>query len=120
MKTTLKLPSVLATITLAAAFALTGCGGGDDSSSDLADNPVGTKGDSINRNELAALKCGMNKEQVLAIVGDTPIADETYGELGFMRWSAPAGYSYSTNFRNGALYEVWAGKGGNTPPDLVC
>ena len=42
MKTTLKLPSVLATITLAAAFALTGCGGGDDSSSDLADNPVGT------------------------------------------------------------------------------
>ena len=93
MKTTLKLPSVLATITLAAAFALTGCGGGDDSSSDLADNPVVATVDNINRNELAELKCGMNKEQGLAIVGDAPIGNETDGELGGMRWVAAGEYS---------------------------
>lgn len=82
MKTTLKIPSILATITLTAAFALTGCGGGDDKRNDTVpqgflpggNNPVGTCGDGVNLAEYNAINSTMNREQIIAITCDQPTA----------------------------------------------
>jgi hypothetical protein len=59
--------------TLICALALTACGGGTSSSSTTGDLPagkVGTAGDGINAAEFEAIQCGMNKDQVMGIVGD--------------------------------------------------
>lgn len=63
---------------LLCALALTACGGGDSSSptsGDLPSGKVGTVGDGINAAEFEAIQCGMNKDQVMAIVGDGPTAN---------------------------------------------
>ena len=60
---------------LVCTLALTACGGGDSSSptsGDLPSGKVGTVGDGMNASEFEAIQCGMNKDQVTAIVGDAP------------------------------------------------
>ena len=56
----------------ALALTLTACGGGSSDSGSLPTGKVGTVGDGVNQAEFDALQCGMNKDQVMAIVGDTP------------------------------------------------
>ena len=68
-----------------AAMSLAACGGGDSGSAtsgDLPSGKVGTVGDGMNAAEFEALQCGMNKDQVMAIVGDEPTAD-----LGGLVWN---------------------------------
>jgi hypothetical protein len=60
-------------LSTAAIFALAACGGGDDSKA-LAAGKVGTLGDGVNQAEYDALQCGMNRDQVAAIVADQPTA----------------------------------------------
>lgn len=83
MKTTLKIPSILATITLAAAFALTGCGGGDSGSGNsVPAGTVGTAGDGANQGEYDAIQKGMTREQVIAIMADAP----TFQSASHVEW----------------------------------
>lgn len=83
----------LLTILIAAAgLSLSACGGGDSGSAtsgDLPSGKVGTVGDGMNAAEFEAIQCGMNKDQVMAIVGDAPsiIAQD----IGWI-------YSYPTTF----------------------
>jgi outer membrane protein assembly factor BamE (lipoprotein component of BamABCDE complex) len=79
--------------TLLCALALTACGGGDSSSptsGDLPSGKVSTVGDGINATEFEAIQCGMNKDQVTAIVGDAPTS--TLGELV---WNYAVGSNYT-------------------------
>lgn len=64
--------TILATAITALALSLTACGGGSSDSGGLPSGVVGTKGDGVNQAEYDAVQCGMNKEQVTAIVGDAP------------------------------------------------
>ena len=60
---------------MAAALGLVACGGGDSSGSTesiLPKGAVGTAGDGINLSEYEAVACGMSREQVQAIIGDSP------------------------------------------------
>jgi|GEM_PF-3324487 len=67
--------SLLNAVVVAATLGLVACGGGTGSSAasgDLPSGKVGTTGDGMNAAEFEALQCGMNKDQVMAIVGDAP------------------------------------------------
>lgn len=74
-------PAFLVTALLGA-LALTACGGGSDDGGALPAGKVGTVGDGVNEAEYAAIQCGMNKDQVTAIIGDAPTAD-----LGGLIWN---------------------------------
>lgn len=66
---------LLTVLIAAAAMSIAACGGGDSGSATAGDLPsgkVGTVGDGINAAEFEAIQCGMNKDQVTAIVGDSP------------------------------------------------
>jgi outer membrane protein assembly factor BamE (lipoprotein component of BamABCDE complex) len=68
---------LLTILIAAAAMSLTACGGGSDSNdigSVLPKGTVRTTGDGINQSEYDAVVCGMSREQVQAIIGDTPTA----------------------------------------------
>ena len=69
---------LLTILIAAAAMSLVACGGGGDNDS-LPAGKVGTVGDGMNAAEFEAIQCGMNKDQVMAIVGDAPtiIAQDT-------------------------------------------
>ena len=67
--------SVLSAVTVATAWGLVACGGGGDSNdvgNVLPKGTVGTSGDGINQSEYEAVSCGMSREQVQAIIGDSP------------------------------------------------
>ena len=84
---------LLTVLIAAAALSLTGCGGGDSGSATTGELPsgkVGTVGDGLNAAEFEAIQCGMNKDQVSAIVGDGPTS--TLGELV---WNYAIGSNYS-------------------------
>lgn len=75
MKTMNTFKRLLTVLFSAAAMSLAACGGGDSGSETAGDLPsgkVGTVGDGMNAAEFEAIQCGMNKDQVLAIVGDSP------------------------------------------------
>jgi outer membrane protein assembly factor BamE (lipoprotein component of BamABCDE complex) len=96
----------------AAVVSLSACGGGDSGSPTAGDLPagkIGTVGDGVNAAEFEAIQCGMNKDQVTAIVGDTPT-----NNLGDLIWS----YTYGGN-NSGILFTNANGvvKGKNTGPD---
>lgn len=85
MKTTNTFQRLLTVLFAAAAMSLAACGGGDSGSATTGDLPsgkVGTVGDGMNAAEFEAIQCGMNKDQVMAIVGDGPTAD-----LGGLVWN---------------------------------
>lgn len=97
---------------VAAVVLLSACGGGDSGSptaGDLSAGKVGTVGDGMNAAEFEAIQCGMNKDQVTAIVGDAPTSN-----LGDVIWS----YTYGGN-NSGILFTSSNGvvKGKNTGPD---
>ena len=84
---------LLTILIAAAAMSLAACGGGDSGSAtsgDLPSGKVGTVGDGMNAAEFEAIQCGMNKDQVMAIVGDGPTS--TLGELV---WNYAIGSNYS-------------------------
>lgn len=75
MKTMNTFKRLLSVLFAAAAMSLAACGGGDSGSAtsgDLPSGKVGTVGDGMNAAEFEAIQCGMNKDQVTAIVGDGP------------------------------------------------
>jgi hypothetical protein len=75
MKTMNTFKRLLTVLLAAAAMSLAACGGGDGGSATTGDLPagkVGTVGDGVNAAEFEAIQCGMNKDQVMAIVGDGP------------------------------------------------
>lgn len=75
--------SLLATLTLSAALALTGCGGGDSGSGNsVPAGTVGTAGDGANQGEYDAIQKGMTREQVIAIMADAP----TYQSSLHVEW----------------------------------
>lgn len=89
-KTTKRLLTILIA---AAAMSLAACGGGDSGSATTGDLPsgkVGTVGDGLNAAEFEAIQCGMNKDQVTAIVGDGPTS-----MLGELVWNYAIGSNYS-------------------------
>lgn len=75
----------------AASLSLVACGGGDGDSTEslLPAGKVGTVGDGVNASEYNALQCGMNKDQVQAIIGDLPTSISTDNAIWF--------YKYPTN-----------------------
>lgn len=84
---------LLTVLIAAAALSLAACGGGDSGSATTGDLPsgkVGTVGDGVNAAEFEAIQCGMNKDQVTAIVGDGPTS--TLGELV---WNYAIGSNYT-------------------------
>ena len=92
MKNTNTIKRLLTVLLAAAAMSLAACGGGDGGSATTGELPsgkVGTVGDGLNAAEFEAIQCGMNKDQVMAIVGDAPtiIAQE----VGWI-------YSYTATF----------------------
>lgn len=83
----------MSVVIVAAALGLVACGGGDSgrgsaTTGDLPSGKVSTVGDGLNAAEFEAIQCGMNKDQVTAIVGDSPTAD-----LGGLIWN----YIYGSN-----------------------
>ena len=82
--TTRKLGYVLMT---AAALVIVGCGSGSDGGDSLPVGKVGTVGDGVNTAEYEAIQGGMNREQIIAIIGDQPTKD--YGTALEWRQSDP-------------------------------
>lgn len=90
--------SILSAVIVAAALGLVACGGGDDKkdvASVLPAGKVGTIGDGVNASEFAAIQCGMNKDQVLAIIGDAPTRILGLGEN--YSWEYPT-YGFGAGF----------------------
>ena len=71
---------LLTVLIAAAAMSLAACGGGGDSGDSLPEGKVGTVGDGVNAAEFAAIQCGMNKDQIIAITGDGPNASYNNGQ----------------------------------------
>ncbi len=111
MKNTKTFQRLLTVLFAAAAMSLTACGGGDGGSAtsgDLPSGKVGTVGDGMNAAEFEAIQCGMNKDQVMAIVGDGPTAD-----LNGVVWN----YIYGSNGSQiGFTNSTGVVKGKNTGP----
>ena len=111
---------LLTVLIAAAALSLAACGGGDSGSATTGDLPsgkVGTVGDGMNAAEFEAIQCGMNKDQVMAIVGDGPTVT-----AGDVLWN----WNYSTNFSQiafttptGVVQYKATGKPGNPPSAKV-
>jgi hypothetical protein len=94
--------SLLSAVIVAAALGLVACGGGGDSkdaASVLPAGKVGTVGDGVNASEYAAIQCGMNKDQVLAIIGDAPT--NVFGNQ--LEFNQP-GYNVSIGFKSEFLF----------------
>lgn len=68
---------------------LAACGSGSSAGDGLAAGVVGTQGDGVNNAEYAAIGKGMNKDQIIAIVGDQPTSIAPAG-LG-IGWKNPNG-----------------------------
>lgn len=84
----MKNTTLLAALICAATLALTACGGADSGSNDsLPGGVVGTKGDGVNQAEFDAINGTMNRDQVIAIIGDGPTKD--YGTALEWRPSDP-------------------------------
>jgi len=81
MKNTNTIKRFLTVLLAAAAMSLAACDGGDSGGDSLPEGKVGTVGDGVNAAEFAAIQCGMNKDQVTAIVVDSPTS--TFGDLGW-------------------------------------
>ena len=99
---------LLTILIAAAAMSLAACGGGtssNDPAGVLAAGAVGTKGDGVNASEYAALACGMNKDQVQAIIGDAPTTDkQTSTGSGLMAYAYPnTTYTVSVGLGDGGL-----------------
>lgn len=95
---------LLTVLIAAAAVSLAACGGGDSggaTSGDLPAGKVGTVGDGVNAAEFEAIKCGMNKDQVNAIVGDAPT--EIVSDLIFTYTTANTFTSLLFSAGNGVL-----------------
>jgi outer membrane protein assembly factor BamE (lipoprotein component of BamABCDE complex) len=114
--------SILIAVIVAAALGLVACGGGDSSSAtsgDLPSGKVSTTGDGVNAAEFEAIQCGMNKDQVMTIVGDGPTVT-----AGDVLWN----WNYTTNFTQlafttptGVVKYKATGKPGNPPSvKVVC
>lgn len=100
---------LLTILIAAAAMSMAACGGGTSSSATTGDLPsgkVGTVGDGMNAAEFEAIQCGMNKDQVTAIVGDAPTAitfenvnwDYTFsGQLSQILFTSSTGVVKSKN-----------------------
>ncbi len=86
---------------LIAALALTACGSGSSGGDSLAGGTIGTQGDGVNGAEYAAITKGMNKDQIIALVGDQPTS------------IAPAGLGIGWKNANGTFTNVsFDGAGG--------
>jgi len=106
-------------VALMCALALTACGGGGSGDS-LPEGKVGTVGDGVNAAEFAAIQCGMNKDQIIAITGDGPSASYNNGEgLG---WTLTDPYVLVYFQNSGLLREkVMAKKGqANALAQITC
>lgn len=66
---------LLTTLAIGMTLTLMACGSGSSSSDRLAAGTVGTKGDGVNQAEFDAINGTMNRDQVIAIVGDGPTKD---------------------------------------------
>jgi hypothetical protein len=106
-------PTFFATALLAA-LALTACGGGDSGGDALPAGKVGTVGDGVNAAEFEAIQCGMNKDQVFAIVGDAPSQSYNNGE-GF-GWTLTDPYVVVYFKNTGVLREKISAKKGQANP----
>ena len=91
---------LLTILIAAAAMSLAACGGGGSGDS-LPEGKVGTVGDGVNAAEFEAIKCGMNKDQVNAIVGDAPT--EIVSDLIFTYTTANTFTSLLFSAGNGVL-----------------
>jgi outer membrane protein assembly factor BamE (lipoprotein component of BamABCDE complex) len=120
MKNTKTMNRLLTIVIAASAMSLAACGGGSSSSdpaSVLPAGAIGTVGDGVNASEYAALKCGMNKDQVQAIIGDLP----TFISSDNVVWN----YIYPTNvvqvaFPSGVLTYKVLFKGNTNVDSLKC
>lgn len=102
------------------ALTLTACGGGSsDGGSPLPAGKIGTVGDGINASEFEAIQCGMNKDQVQAIVGDLPTSI-TGDNSGWYYQYPGLGYSASLWFPNGALKAKNNYQGAKSVESVLC
>jgi outer membrane protein assembly factor BamE (lipoprotein component of BamABCDE complex) len=105
-------PRFLTALAVASALALAACGGGGDNDTTenvLPAGKVGTVGDGVNASEYNAIQCGMNKDQVQAIVGDLQTSISTDNAIWFYKYPTysvsvwfPAGVVASKNNYKGA------------------
>ena len=100
---------LLTVLIAAAAMSLAACGGGGSGDS-LPEGKVGTVGDGVNAAEFAAIQCGMNADQIIAITGDGP--SESYGNGQGLGWTLTDPY-VSVYFKDSGLLreKVMAKKG---------
>lgn len=102
---------LLTILIAAAAMSLAACGGGGSGDS-LPEGKVGTVGDGVNAAEFAAIQCGMNREQVIAITGDGPNKD--FGTA--IQWSLSDPYTLVFFNDAGQVREKAIGKKGQADP----
>ncbi|MDO8769277.1 MAG: hypothetical protein Q7K57_11345 [Burkholderiaceae bacterium] len=76
-----KINNQLVGLLVAASLALTACGSGSNVGGSLAGGVVGTLGDGVNEEEYAAIAKGMNKEQIITLVGDQPTSVAPSGAI---------------------------------------
>jgi hypothetical protein len=107
MKQTKIAKRLLTTVLAAAVMSLAACGGGgsENASDILPAGKVGTIGDGINQAEFDAVQCGMNRDQILAIVGDQP--SNNFGGFGllFVYPTYNAGFYFSSQDQLSAMAE---------------
>ena len=105
---------ILSAVIVAAALGLVACGGGGSGGDSLPEGKVGTVGDGVNAAEFAAIQCGMDKDQIIAITGDGP--SESYGNGQGLGWTLTDPY-VSVYFKDSGLLreKVMAKKGQANP-----
>lgn len=120
MKTMNTFKRLLTVLLAAAAMSLAACGGGDSGGDSLPEGKVGTVGDGVNAAEFAAIQCGMNKDQIIAITGDGPSA--SYGNGQGLGWTLTDPYVLVYFQDSGLLREkVLAKKGqANALAQVTC
>ena len=92
---------LLTALAVCAALTLAACGSGSSAGDSLAGGAVGTHGDGVNSAEYDAITKGMNKEQIIALVGDQPT------------FLAPAGLGIAWKNANGTTTGVSFDGAGN-------
>lgn len=108
---------LLTILVAAAALSLAACGGGDSGGNALPAGKVGTVGDGVNAAEFEAVQCGMNKDQVTAIIGDAPTV---IGGDVVWNWNYPATFTQiAFNTPTGSVVYKSTGTPGNAPTVTV-